>query len=912
MAVKTIQVQRLRTEMIADISKQTAGFKKAEGNVEKYGKTVAKVGKDTAKAFDGVSVGKKFGKDIGVSAVAELTSSFSVSTLGGLIGTAIAPGIGTTIGSAIGGGIDTALSKVAPIVLNTISQGIELNKLIEDTRVEFTQMTGSEAEANKYLKDLLGISRDLGILPATVIDTSEELSDLTGSLKTTNILLKAAADQAADFAGTDFHKVAVDLGQIAAQSTLAEKELKKLIKSDAVVNAKKYLAEAIGVKQEEVQKLVSAGRIRGDIAAQIIALGIEREKGGLAAYKTSQTVAGRERQFGVNMQLLGARGTENITKAMGDFYGMMNDIAGGPKAQKVVDFFNQLSGTLINFTKGAVQTGVSVGAGVAEGILNFNPATMMKSLTGLSSFVETGLKTVFEIHSPSELSAREVGEPLGEGIGVGLSRKFRGFMLGQGAEEMKQTLLDLLKSPQIQALLNTIVKAEGGGMNVMAGGRRVNSGALHPGEVVPRSQWFGTSKGKSSASGLFQETVTNWKKAESIFGPLNFSDPNDQKLVALWLMASHQGGLATLRSGDIGKQRGLVAKDWTSTPGSTIGGGGQWSMSKWMGAYQGFLSGGKPIDAGNPMPVRVVKDIEGGAGVLLGYKPSTGSGMTPDQWLNSIIKLGQEQKDLTITYGEADAAIVNVTGSMDALKNETLTAADMDLQQKNLLLRTTEELIPYQERSAEEIASLTQQMKDLGSAAVIGNDALSRVAGTFMGVSGMIPSQQVGKKRGLFSKILGFAAPFLSFIPGVGPILSTIAGAASSAIGGNYGGAASTIAGGFQAGGVFRSSGGGASHRAFGGPVYAGTPYWVGDRADRRPELFVPGQNGRVLTPEQLGGGGLHPELMAMFERLHSVLNRFDSMPADHVVMKGFRGGLRAMDRDSSLTEGYGRRFRLA
>jgi TP901 family phage tail tape measure protein len=48
-----------------------------------------------------------------------------------------------------------------------------------------------------------------------------------------------------------------------------------------------------------------------------------------------------------------------------------------------------------------------------------------------------------------------------------------------------------------------------------------------------------------------------------------------------------------------------------------------------------------------------------------------------------------------------------------------------------------------------------------------------------------------------------------------------------------------------------------AGHRALGGPVTAGMPYWVGERGV--PELFVPSSSGRIVPAEQVsrGGGGL-------------------------------------------------------
>jgi hypothetical protein len=51
--------------------------------------------------------------------------------------------------------------------------------------------------------------------------------------------------------------------------------------------------------------------------------------------------------------------------------------------------------------------------------------------------------------------------------------------------------------------------------------------------------------------------------------------------------------------------------------------------------------------------------------------------------------------------------------------------------------------------------------------------------------------------------------------------------------------------------------GSGISARAGGGPVRAGSPYIVGER---RPELFVPNQNGRI-EPSVPSGGGVSPEM---------------------------------------------------
>jgi hypothetical protein len=219
-----------------------------------------------------------------------------------------------------------------------------------------------------------------------------------------------------------------------------------------------------------------------------------------------------------------------------------------------------------------------------------------------------------------------------------------------------------------------------------------------------------------------------------------------------------------------------------------------------------------------------------------------------------------------------------------------------------------------------------EQIKTIDKLIFARESMISQLSGAVGQVAGQIPSQQVGKKRGLFSKILGVAAPFLSFIPGVGPILSTIAGMASSVIGGDYAGAVSAGAAGFSSGGIFRRAPGGRSStgtplppnlsllstmptvnpfpRQFGGPVYEGQRYIVGERG---PETFTAARNG-YITPQGGGDGSL----VAVAAELRAAIQHLNSMPANQVVMRGARGIVRAMDHDAGLIRLVSQRQRLA
>jgi hypothetical protein len=69
--------------------------------------------------------------------------------------------------------------------------------------------------------------------------------------------------------------------------------------------------------------------------------------------------------------------------------------------------------------------------------------------------------------------------------------------------------------------------------------------------------------------------------------------------------------------------------------------------------------------------------------------------------------------------------------------------------------------------------------------------------------------------------------------------------------------------------------------RALGGPVMAGMPYLVGER---RPEVFVPDQSGRIVpSVEQFGGGG---NLAALIESAEKTLQRLDKTMSKFAVAR--------------------------
>lgn len=926
-----IQAFRLRTEIVVDNAKAGPSLRATERDVDKLGQRFTKLGTEVDKALKGKELGAKFGHSFSSSATSIITGSFDSlgQTLGSLIGTAIMPGIGTAIGSTVGGGVDAAMSKVSGSIMPLIKQGIDLNKEIERTVVEFTYFTGSEQEAVAYLNELRQMAvrtgKDFGFL----VETVETVHDLTDNLELSKLILRAATDQAEDFGGRleTVADIANELGLIAERG-IEPKQLKKLARKAIMVP--EMLAESTGLSKAEIEKLIKADRIRGDVAARLIAETIERRKGGFAELIAQKTTYGAENRFNVLTQLRAAEGTENITKGIGDFYRSANKGLSSEAAKDFTSFIDQTSGSLIKLTESGLSTGINVTKGLADGIVSSDGFRAVGSaVTSVKDFTINALTSAFRIESPSKLSNETVGVPIGEGIALGIKDGFV-TKFGQTKEEIVAELERLLQDPRVKAFFEAISRAEGGAPNIIVGGKRFSDMSRHPNVVGLR-----TEKGPSTAAGSFQITGTNWygrKGRPGLKDQLGLPDfsAHSQELAALWLFAQQSGGagLRALMSGDLNSAMAVAAKDWTSTPGSKIGGGRQLSTNKWMGLYNQALTSltanGKPVTDASPMPVNVINwkvpDFNNAAKMFAQQQPAA---PTPDL-SNYVLQLGDE-----------DAAIVDVIESKEQLiQVDRRSTAEMRqlINMSSLVPRALTPLIGAEKEHAETAIALTKEYQDAARRQlVVGQSFLSQLSGALGQVSGMMPQQQVGKKRSFFSKLLGFAAPFLSFIPGVGPILSQVAGIASAGLAGDYAGMTSGIATGLSAGGVFRSSGSGSGNlggslsgdlerRAIGGPARRGRMYWTGEEG---PEPFIAPVDGRFLSHRDAmramssrgrdrSDGYDSSAIAAAMERLAAAISRLEGINPHDVVRAGARGLIDAYDQDAGLIRLSGQRHRLA
>lgn len=330
-----------------------------------------------------------------------------------------------------------------------------------------------------------------------------------------------------------------------------------------------------------------------------------------------------------------------------------------------------------------------------------------------------------------------------------------------------------------------------------------------------------------------------------------------------------------------------------------------------------------------------------------------------------------------MTNAQAVAGLAKLNGIIQASNHKSaLNAQQQTIDRLQALNTALEEMPPHMKEVSESAVVLPPSLQlvktELNHAGVAagqfaktvimsGESMSKKLMSAMSGIGGMMPQQQASGKRGFFSKLLGVAAPFLNFIPGVGPILSTLAGIGSSALGGDWGGALMGAAGGFASGGAFRGNGNSASNtarppvtvggvnvqnpssisttgntintnlsgaRAQGGPVSRGRAYLVGEH---RAEVFTPDADGYVhpsldAFSRKFGGGGQQQKggiggmasgvMQRQLELLEQLCGSISSMRPGDVLTAGAKdnpgaigdGLMRAGARDPKVVEWMQRR----
>lgn len=137
---------------------------------------------------------------------------------------------------------------------------------------------------------------------------------------------------------------------------------------------------------------------------------------------------------------------------------------------------------------------------------------------------------------------------------------------------MKSVPADILKNPNVRAMLAVIRRGEGtadaAGYRRMFGGAMFSSFADHP----RQSNCFTLRGGKricSTAAGAYQFLTSSWDETKKAMGLRDFS-PAAQDLAAVGRMAA-RGALSDVLAGRFAMATKKMAYEWASLPGSPYG-----------------------------------------------------------------------------------------------------------------------------------------------------------------------------------------------------------------------------------------------------------------------------------------------------------------------------------------------------
>lgn len=892
------------------------------------------------------------------------------------------------------GGLAGAL--VSPLT-EAAEAGVRFNDFLETTEVGLTKTLfgGARDKARAYLKELRDFAGVTPFRTEPLIKIAQYASVVTFKAHEIKGLLTDVGDTIAatgEISEDSVKSVVRAFGKIRGEGRVTAEAMEML--TDAGVNGWEMLAHAIGKSVAETRKLSETGKLNGPGAVEAIRAEMRARYGGMMD-ELQNTGTGRKSAAEDALQSAQAKATEALTKDI-------NTTLGAALLQ--TNLVDRLAGTVnsaIAPVSGLIRTAAVglLGGGITSGLKEGIEAGRSLVGSAVKDFaLDTligGFKSWLGINSPAKTMI-PLGHSMAEGIAVGLDEgvdlfsaqmmgsvdrligNIESFANGRGGRRRLSTqqvnrqrleqiaaqepgFLDALKRGSAQRGINP-----DDFLNLMAVESSFRKSVLNKwgylglGQVGrDERQQLGLPRGDREAQGLFERNSYTWQLENVLFpfydiknrvsrrqGHGNLSDLSE--MYAAWGSGHSKGDPNAVHATRGGRRASMYRNNPAWDPNRD----GRIQEYEFgvaaraaLGAGVSFTVNGGPVSNVNPVPVVIARgDLTGGVGVFAAQSPYGGRG-GGGEW-------GEVASPAEV------APLATAHAAVEVLEEVRTDLSGVHLSLVELPQATTSAGIAMGvvERDARRAA---EGMKGGAVAAgqfaklVIGSgeSVAKRLTAAFNSLGAMIPGQQVGKKRGFLSKMLGFAAPFLNFIPGVGPILSTLAGIGSSVLGGDYGSAFTQGVPGFSSGGAFRrgssSSGGstaggtssdpgvgaGLEPRANGGPVRKGRAYTVGDRGPRQYwEVFEPETDGYVYPSVEAyegsrrgsssaggghkGGGVMGGALASVLNKMEAHFARLETVSPEHVFTTGAKRNpgavtdafMRGASRDPKVIEWMERR----
>jgi tape measure domain-containing protein len=775
--------------------------------------------------------------------------------------------LGGTASVAAGNIVSNVLGKVAGVMTSAVRDGIEYNKMLERSSVAFGVLTGSSREAQKHLSEIEKLALKTPFEFPDLINASIRLQSF--GLSTQEVMrdlpkLSDAASIAAagtgDFKGS-LEGIITALGQMRTKGRLAFEEMNQL--NERGIPAWDILSKKVGKSVQELQRLAERGKLSGKVGAELLTKGLGEFSGGIGE-KLSQTASGKEsnledayrKRAGEDTKKLfdaykesldqgikafeqgtGKEYTGKLGNALADNLQLGNEVMKAANTGKIGELAKDaLVGTLEAIKPGLSKSGADLWKALQDGftgaIASYGASAYQSVSTWAKGLVDSA-KSYLGIKSPStvfEDIGQDVVKGFDQGIEQNIDRSSEGFKKWAkqiekiGGEAFLQAVEEMSKRLNIDPN-----KA----MNVMAFESRLNPAAKNP---------------KSSASGLIQfmdETATAFKtttdKLRSM-GAIEQLKYVEEYFAQFRRLMDSQASLytAVLAGRPINNPDQVLFRNAPGRAGRNYRANAPLDADK-SGGITVAEATAKVVEQGFVRPAReVVNKLAESVPLTRGMDNlfallNRPSGPIPIAQASEVMKaltppiklVAEAAKAAPLPLEQTAKAIDRVAQESGDAWNEFKGQKSFSQLMRQAVIDAKDALDPeetfkrfqdFNERIGQGIDSTIQSL--LTRTQSLGDAARSILLSTVNEIFNSLISEIITKASG------GQA--------------SSIGGLIGNAIGGLFGG--------------FFSGGG----KAAGGPVYAGTPYMVGERG---PEPFIPQVDGRILSRQDAmramsGGGG--------------------------------------------------------
>ena len=794
-------------------------------------------------------------------------------------------GTGSLIGSAAGNLLQTGTKALFGHVTEAIDKGLQMKDLIEQMRIAFTNLTGSEEKAVAHMREMFKFGADTPFQTRDLLLYSQQLQAVgidASNVKSVLTDLGDAMAKAGTFQRMDKAMLAVT--QMLSKGKITGEELNQQL-SEALPGARGYMARGLGVTQPELNKLLEEGRVSAEAGLKLMFMQMRLEAAGTMKETATKTLAGLESTLEDAKEVTYATGVTggdpfgpaggayaqrmaNLKTQIGNYSGpgsagIATKVGGQAETylkgvgmveenafksatgrDTIMKMFTDPKGAAADIYNGLTQ-GLSAGTGVVTG-----------AMTSLAEAANSAFMGFWEIQSPSKRAER-LGDSIREGLEIGLNKRQAGnYAQLKDLSQREPEFVKKMVAGSVQRGINPDHLA-----NLLAMESSFNPHADNPNSsAYGLIQWMESTR---KQFGLTQQGLSRMNATQQLDQVFRYFDQPHLRgklgtQAALYSavgagQASSDDNAVRFRRGSKGYEANKV---WDVNKDGVIRQGEFGQVAhRALGAGEKFSIAGIPISSTNPMPVAIVDALGGGSVTGGGARGIAGPQFGGTAGLNLPIGVG-------------GTAGLNLPGRSIAANLQLVTTEVGELNKA--LTITPKPLIDVKE-ALKGVATLEDEMAALRKQAITPEEAKKAkkdklfdkaftkegVAGDFQGgLQGLLGNLGWEKPTSLLKQ---FAIGMIRDIQGrlaqdlSASITGSLFGNRNQETGGLSGGLLSSIFGKLFGGG-----------RASGGPVSAGRLYMVGENG---PELLAMGGSGHVYNQRQMSAGGEQRTIVAIGDR---------------------------------------------